>query len=243
MAPKKRSQTPRHQGVADSHHQQQVQTHFTPSTQPQPPVQLDSHSTPTTTDRRRKQKDDSDHTTVVASTRSPTIPDSPLSPVDGVASGSHSRRESTSTMRTSSISLEGHPTCTPTGRISKAKKGKRVHACEFPGCGKVRIPSRQPPILGLPFGPKRRHLANTIIRSSRELNTEGKHYHRPLRNGPFHPTPLTTPIGDMSSIIILKHCFLAHVLGVERHSTVSIFCNVIRSDSKSSGPRTRRGPC
>lgn len=29
------------------------------------------------------------------------------------------------------------PTSTPTGRISKAKKGKRVHACEYPGCGKV----------------------------------------------------------------------------------------------------------
>ncbi|KAK5454203.1 hypothetical protein LTS15_006203 [Exophiala xenobiotica] len=40
-------------------------------------------------------------------------------------------------MRTSSISMEGPSSCTPTGRISKAKKGKRVHACEFPGCGKV----------------------------------------------------------------------------------------------------------
>ncbi|KAK6364934.1 hypothetical protein LTS17_011630 [Exophiala oligosperma] len=40
-------------------------------------------------------------------------------------------------MRTSSISLDGPPACTPTGRVSKAKKGKRVHACEFPGCGKV----------------------------------------------------------------------------------------------------------
>lgn len=29
-------------------------------------------------------------------------------------------------------------TYTPTTRrISKAKKGKRVHACEFPGCEKV----------------------------------------------------------------------------------------------------------
>lgn len=29
-------------------------------------------------------------------------------------------------------------TYTPTTRrISKAKKGKRVHACEFPGCDKV----------------------------------------------------------------------------------------------------------
>jgi hypothetical protein len=29
-------------------------------------------------------------------------------------------------------------TYTPTThRVSKAKKGKRVHACEFPGCNKV----------------------------------------------------------------------------------------------------------
>lgn len=33
-------------------------------------------------------------------------------------------------------------TYTPTThRISKAKKGKRVHACEFPGCNKVWIDS------------------------------------------------------------------------------------------------------
>ena len=35
-------------------------------------------------------------------------------------------------------SLEVPITYTPTtGRVSKAKKGKRVHSCEFPGCGKV----------------------------------------------------------------------------------------------------------
>lgn len=33
----------------------------------------------------------------------------------------------------------GEITYTPTThRISKAKKGKKVHACEFPGCSKVR---------------------------------------------------------------------------------------------------------
>ena len=73
----------------------------------------------------------------VASSRSPLVSESPHSPIEGIAPGSSSRRESTSTMRTSSISLENGPSCTPTGRISKAKKGKRVHACEFPGCGKV----------------------------------------------------------------------------------------------------------
>lgn len=41
--------------------------------------------------------------------------------------------------RTSSVSDIPIPiTYTPTThRISKAKKGKRVHACEFPGCNKV----------------------------------------------------------------------------------------------------------
>ena len=33
--------------------------------------------------------------------------------------------------------VEGPISQTPTGRISKAKKGKRVHACSFEGCGKV----------------------------------------------------------------------------------------------------------
>lgn len=136
MAPKKRSQTPRHQGVNDSQHHQPepVQTHYAPSTHPV------STSASTPRDRRRKPKDNSIPSPIVSSNRSPTIPNSPHSPIEGIAFGSHSRRESTSTMRTSSISLEGHPSCTPTGRISKAKKGKRVHACEFPGCGKVSTP-------------------------------------------------------------------------------------------------------
>lgn len=34
--------------------------------------------------------------------------------------------------------LAGEITYTPTThRISKAKKGKKVHACEYPGCTKV----------------------------------------------------------------------------------------------------------
>jgi hypothetical protein len=53
---------------------------------------------------------------------------------------SRSRRGSISSMRTSSAPLEGPVTYTPTThRISKAKKGKRVHNCEFPGCNKVCI--------------------------------------------------------------------------------------------------------
>jgi len=53
-------------------------------------------------------------------------------------SSATSRRRSSSSMRNASTTFENiTPSATPTGRISKAKKGKRVHACEFPGCGKV----------------------------------------------------------------------------------------------------------
>ena len=49
-----------------------------------------------------------------------------------------SRPPSPSSMRRSSIPLEAPLTYTPTThRVSKARKGKRVHACEFPGCNKV----------------------------------------------------------------------------------------------------------
>ena len=68
----------------------------------------------------------------------PTHATDPSAPYNQPQPDEMSRRESTSTMRTSSIPLEGPVTYTPTThRVSKAKKGKRVHACEFPGCGKV----------------------------------------------------------------------------------------------------------
>lgn len=52
-----------------------------------------------------------------------------------------SRRGSASSMRNSTTPYEGPITYTPTThRISKAKKGKRVHACEFAGCNKVIFP-------------------------------------------------------------------------------------------------------
>lgn len=48
------------------------------------------------------------------------------------------RRPSDTTGPLAPSPLEIPITYTPTtGRISKAKKGKRVHACEHPGCGKV----------------------------------------------------------------------------------------------------------
>ena len=138
MAPKKRSQTPRHSGVAESSESilSQQQTPTTLLSDPRPE------------DRQRRQRDSprplssarSPTQDTVASSRSPVVSDSPHSPVEGFPQGSASRRESSSTMRTSSISLDSAAMCTPTGRISKAKKGKRVHACEFPGCGKVSSP-------------------------------------------------------------------------------------------------------
>ncbi|KAJ9604155.1 hypothetical protein H2200_011678 [Cladophialophora chaetospira] len=135
MAPKKRSQTPRHSGVAESSESIVPQQQATSTLLSDQPV----------TDRHHRQRDSprplssarSPTQDTVASSRSPIVSDSPPSPIEGLAPGSSSRRESSSTMRTSSISLDAASSCTPTGRISKAKKGKRVHACEFPGCGKV----------------------------------------------------------------------------------------------------------
>lgn len=154
MAPKKRSQTPRHSGVAEpsasvpSQQPQSQQQHSLPTTTTTTTTTLLSSSQPTSTDRDRRRQPRGTRQPIssaqspiiqdsVSSSRSPIVSDYPLSPIDGFAPGSHSRRESTSTMRTSSISMDAAPTCTPTGRVSKAKKGKRVHACEFPGCGKV----------------------------------------------------------------------------------------------------------
>ncbi|EXJ95707.1 hypothetical protein A1O1_00830 [Capronia coronata CBS 617.96] len=132
MAPKKRSQTTRPPGVAEA------------SSPILPTYETDTFlSYSSARGRRHQPREDIRAASSALSPaqdtdalRSPIIPDSPLSP--GVRTpDSISRRESTSTMRTSSIPFEGPPTCTPSGRISKAKKGKRVHACEFPGCGKV----------------------------------------------------------------------------------------------------------
>ncbi|KIW87346.1 uncharacterized protein Z519_11982 [Cladophialophora bantiana CBS 173.52] len=135
MAPKQRSQTPRQSGVANS----------SESILPQQQATTTLFSDQPAKDRRRRQRESprpisftqSPSQDTIALSRSPIVSDSPASPVEGAAHGFSSRRESSSTMRTSSISLDMVPTCTPTGRISKAKKGKRVHACEFPGCGKV----------------------------------------------------------------------------------------------------------
>ena len=135
MAPKKRSQTPRHYADHDSQSLSD-QSHTSAAARPPPP----SYPDPTIKDHRRKVKLDPHPSNLNHNSQSPLLPESPPSLVDGATSGPHSRRESTSTMRTSSISLDGAAAgCTPTGRVSKAKKGKRVHACDFPGCGKVSL--------------------------------------------------------------------------------------------------------
>ena len=168
MAPKKRSQTPRQSGVADPSESILSQQPLLPTTTLLPLPDQPVH------DRRRRQRDGpslpsaarSPTQDTVTPSRSPIVSESPHSPVEGLLPGSSSRRESTSTMRTSSISLDAPASCTPTGRISKAKKGKRVHACEFPGCGKVSLPRKrlqQPPMSRpqlLDPTPKEERLAN-----------------------------------------------------------------------------------
>lgn len=62
------------------------------------------------------------------STYSPASTPSPSSSV------SSTMRRTTNTMAEIPLPITYTPT---THRISKAKKGKRVHACEFPGCNKV----------------------------------------------------------------------------------------------------------
>ena len=55
-----------------------------------------------------------------------------------LGAGPSTQVDTASIMRNPPAPVEVPITYTPTtGRVSKAKKGKRVHACEFPGCGKV----------------------------------------------------------------------------------------------------------
>ena len=87
-------------------------------------------------------------------------------------SQSGSRRASTTSMRTSSAPLESPITYTPTThRVSKAKKGKRVHACEFPGCNKVFTRAEH----------RRRHELNHSSERSYPCDRENcrKAFHRP----------------------------------------------------------------
>ena len=110
---------------------------------------------------------------------------------------SSSRRQSTSsTMRTSSIPMEGQSSQTPTGRISKAKKGKRVHACSFEGCGKVSQTA-------LSF-PQLRTCANLIYGTDFVTRS----------------SPEPSIDDDMNSTTTLKQCSLAIVLAVARLFTV-----------------------
>ena len=81
---------------------------------------------------------DSPHTRPCKAIRSSRRQTSPSGFQGAEDEQSSSRRGSMSTMRTSSTPLECPVTYTPTThRISKAKKGKRVHACEFVRCNKV----------------------------------------------------------------------------------------------------------
>ena len=138
------------------------------------------------------------------------VADSPHHSSEGeTAPESSSRRQSTSsTMRTSSMPVEGPISQTPTGRISKAKKGKRVHACAFEGCGKVSLTA----LSSLQSAQLRNYDlgANLLLRSS----------------------PGPSIVDDMNSITTLKQCSHAIVPDVARRFTVLISFNAIKNDSK-----------
>ena len=142
MAPKKRSPSfsTRPQSSTSSRHQldQHTPSHLQ-STELPDPAQL-RHSGIAPQPLTSSYYHSSFQATPVDPALQPHLPaiGSPVPSSEGTAPESISRRQSTSsTMHTSSLPLEGHPTSTPTGRISKAKKGKRVHACAYEGCGKV----------------------------------------------------------------------------------------------------------
>ena len=140
MAPKKRSPPVNIQGSPQTKRSAEASEYPEPSTSPTLPK-----------GRRRQQRQPSQPEEGISgihpSTQhfvDPSLPQQfpPGSPrassEEGTAPESNSRRQSTSsTMRTSSMPFDGPSQSTPTGRISKAKKGKRVHACAFEGCGKV----------------------------------------------------------------------------------------------------------
>ena len=85
---------------------------------------------------------------------SPLFKTTPISPTEkprGVLkrtskTGSLGSRDGSSRPSTGTMNdLAGEVTYTPTThRISKAKKGKKVHACEYPGCPKVRTFPKTP---------------------------------------------------------------------------------------------------
>lgn len=91
-----------------------------------------------------------------------------------------SMNEIASTMQAPSIPYENPVIYTPTThRVSKAKKGKRTYACEFPGCGKVcgvtsylRTFSLGP-FLSATCALHRPSVYDCLHRSSPEQNTKG----------------------------------------------------------------------
>lgn len=149
MAPKKRSPPSNiiTQGSPQTKRQAEASEYPEPSTSPALPKS-----------RRRQQQQPSQPEEGISGIHpsthhfvDPSLPqqyplESPRPSSEGTVQESGSRRESiSSTMRTSSMPFDGPPQSTPTGRISKAKKGKRVHACSFEGCGKVRQTAQKSP--------------------------------------------------------------------------------------------------
>ncbi len=93
----------------------------------------DEKSTSSNPTRRRKQSSMSPHN--ATSSGQPTRQRQKAKALPTRGRGESSRG---SVVATSGLLDQGEVTYTPTThRISKAKKGKKVHACEYPGCTKV----------------------------------------------------------------------------------------------------------
>lgn len=134
---------------------------------------------------------------------------------------SESRRESISSMRTSSAPLEGPVTYTPTThRISKAKKGKRVHACEYKGCKKIFTRAEH----------RRRHELNHTEEAKFHCDRAGcqKAFHRPdllQRHQERHELEAQTEVGN-----------IGHRRHASEQSSASMAHSIIASASMTSPP-------
>ena len=106
----------------------------------------DSESQPVRNTRRRKAARGKARTTSTPARQTTSGGDrSSVSDCTGPETGS--RRDSTSSMHYSAGPVEPHVRYTPTThRVSKARKGQRVHACAFPGCNKVSRPNGSPTV-------------------------------------------------------------------------------------------------
>jgi hypothetical protein len=149
MAPKKRSPPSGLQEQQQTKRPSEASDYPEPSTSPALPKSSRRRpiDQPSQAEERISGIHPSAHQFVDPSLPQPYPVESPRPSSEGTAPESSSRRQSVSSnmnMRTPTLPFEGAPQSTPTGRISKAKKGKRVHACSYEGCGKVSLSPQLP---------------------------------------------------------------------------------------------------